>query len=75
MRLGPPGTGVGARALGMGGAYTGVASDYSAIYWNPAGLAQMQYSEFSAGLSYLEHEGQQHVLRQHARAIPTPVPR
>jgi long-subunit fatty acid transport protein len=53
LRLGLSGPGVGARALSMGGAYTGVASDYSAIYWNPAGLAQMQYSEFSAGLSYL----------------------
>ena len=53
LRLGMSGTGVGARALSMGGAYTGVANDYSAIYWNPAGLAQMQYSEFSAGLSYL----------------------
>jgi long-subunit fatty acid transport protein len=53
LRLGLSGTGVGARALAMGGAYTGIASDYSAIYWNPAGLAQMQYSEFTAGLSYL----------------------
>lgn len=53
LRLGSSGIGVGARAIAMGGAYTGVASDYSAIYWNPAGLAQMQYSEFSAGLSYL----------------------
>src|SRR5512136_2646810 len=53
LRLSMSGFGVGARALGMGGAYTGVASDYSAIYWNPAGLAQMTRAEFSAGLSYL----------------------
>jgi len=53
LRLSMPGFGVGARALGMGGAYTGVASDYSAIYWNPAGLAQLTRAEFSAGLSYL----------------------
>lgn len=33
--------GLGARALGMGGAYTGVADDASAAYWNPAGLAQI----------------------------------
>jgi long-subunit fatty acid transport protein len=53
LRLSMPGFGVGARAVGLGGAYTGVASDYSAIYWNPAGLAQMTRAEFSAGLSYL----------------------
>ncbi len=31
--------GVGARAMAMGGAYTGVANDASATYWNPAGWA------------------------------------
>jgi len=31
--------GVGARALGMGGAYTAVANDVNSIAWNPAGLA------------------------------------
>jgi hypothetical protein len=53
LRLGTPGYGVGGRALGMGNAYSGVASDYSALFWNPAGLAQMRYGEFSFGLSYL----------------------
>jgi long-subunit fatty acid transport protein len=52
LRLGQTGFGVGARALGMGNAYTGVASDYSAIYWNPAGLSQAQHAEFSIGMSY-----------------------
>jgi hypothetical protein len=30
---------LGARAAGMGGAYTGVADDHTAFYWNPAGIA------------------------------------
>ena len=29
----------GSRALGMGGAFVGVADDPTAVYWNPAGLA------------------------------------
>ena len=53
LRLSTPGFGVGARSLGMGNAYTGVANDFSALYWNPAGLAQMRYGEFSFGLSQL----------------------
>jgi hypothetical protein len=32
---------VGARAAGMGGAYSAIAEEASAIYWNPAGLVQI----------------------------------
>jgi hypothetical protein len=53
LRLATPSYGVGSRALGMGNAYTGVASDYSALSWNPAGLAQLHDGEFSFGLSQL----------------------
>ena len=35
------GLGIGARAIGMGGAFTAVADDASTIFWNPAGLAQI----------------------------------
>ncbi len=55
IRLGQFGSGVGARALGMGDAYTGVASDYSAVYWNPAGLTQALHGEFFLGMSYLNN--------------------
>ena len=30
---------VGTKATSMGGAFVGLANDYTAIYWNPAGLA------------------------------------
>lgn len=37
--------GVGSRAIGMGGAFTALANDASAIYWNPAGLAWLRNGE------------------------------
>ncbi len=40
--------GVGARALGMGGAYTALADDANSLYWNPAGLAKLEKREFTA---------------------------
>lgn len=36
---------VGARALGMGGAFVALANDASAMYWNPGGLAQLTGTE------------------------------
>jgi hypothetical protein len=41
-------TGQGARAMGMGGAFIGIADDATAISWNPAGLAQLDRPELSA---------------------------
>src|SRR5690348_6057370 len=34
--------GMGARAESMGGAFVGLADDWTAIYWNPAGLASLK---------------------------------
>ncbi len=39
---------VGARAVGMGGAYTAMADDATALYWNPAGIAKID--NFAANL-------------------------
>jgi len=38
--------GVGGRALAMGEAYSAVANDASAIFWNPAGIANVKENDF-----------------------------
>ncbi len=44
----------GARATGMGGAFTGLADDEQAIFYNPAGLAGITRPTFHAGSVLLE---------------------
>jgi len=39
--------GLGARPVAMGSVYTGIADDVNAIYWNPAGLAQISGKELT----------------------------
>jgi long-chain fatty acid transport protein len=46
-------SGIGAKAISMGGAFRGLADDWSAAYWNPAGLAQLENSELGVSLSIL----------------------
>jgi len=50
--------GIGPRAIAMGAAFTSVANDASAMYWNPAGIAQIKnyqaiftYTKMFAGLN------------------------
>lgn len=38
--------GFGARASAMGGAFVGLADDYTAVFWNPAGLALIKMPTF-----------------------------
>jgi long-chain fatty acid transport protein len=38
-------SGLGARALAMGGAFVGLADDFSAVFWNPAGIAMFDRKE------------------------------
>ncbi|NNF04065.1 MAG: PorV/PorQ family protein [Rhodothermales bacterium] len=51
--------GVGARAISLGGAFVAEASDLSALYWNPAGLAhlngsalQLSHTQYLADIQY-----------------------
>jgi long-subunit fatty acid transport protein len=53
LRYSQLGLGVSARQLGMGNATVGGVNDYSALFWNPAGLALERNFEFSFGLSSL----------------------
>ena len=46
--------GLGARTMGMGGAFLAVADDFTTLYWNPAGLAQIRKFELFGSLSHSE---------------------
>ncbi len=54
LRISQPGSVVSARSAAMGNAFTGLADDFSALYWNPAGLGQLRSPEFSLGMTYLK---------------------
>ncbi len=45
--------GVGARAMGMGRAFTAIANDASSAYWNPAGLGMLTMTEVMGNVSIL----------------------
>lgn len=47
--------GIGGRALGLGSAYAALANDVTAGYWNPAGLARIDYPQIA--LSHDERFG------------------
>jgi long-chain fatty acid transport protein len=52
------GPGLGARGIGMGGAFIGLADEWTAVYWNPAGLAQLEGAGFGLDVSRLYISGQ-----------------
>jgi len=45
--------GVGARAMGMGGAQIGASEDVSAVIYNPAALTRIKLMQFQLGLDFL----------------------
>lgn len=50
--------GPGSRAMALGGAYSALAEDFTAVYWNPAGLAQIRKMEFYGALSHFSVNNQ-----------------
>ncbi|MFH1958040.1 MAG: PorV/PorQ family protein [bacterium] len=61
--------GIGARAVGMGGAFSAISDDVSSVYWNPAGLGQLtrkeasfMHNEWVEGISY-DYIGYAHPLK------------
>ena len=61
--------GVGERAAGMGEAYTALAQDATALYWNPAGLARLGTTQI-----HLMHNEWLQSLRQEFAGVGHPTP-
>lgn len=51
-------SGMGARAIGLGGGFRGVADDYTSIYWNPAGLAFSTHNSIALGMFAIIPKGE-----------------
>jgi hypothetical protein len=60
--------GVGARALGMGGAYAAVGNDITSSYWNPSSLTQINYPQLA--FMHSEHLGNLANYNYAAIALP-----
>lgn len=55
-RLSESGVVLGARALGMGNAYTAAGNDFSSTLFNPAGLALIKKAELYTGFNYNNYD-------------------
>src|SRR5688500_20291707 len=65
---------IGSRALGMGGAFVAVASDSSATWWNPAGIAAGPFVDIALARSITERAAELPASRDRVSsfAIATP---
>jgi hypothetical protein len=65
---------VGSRALGMGGAFVAVASDSSATWWNPAGLAAGPFLDLALARGMTERIGELPARRDTASGFSLGTP-
>lgn len=72
----PVAIGAGARALGMGGAFSAIADDATASTWNPAGLTQCEQPELAASFGWWqtsvtidERESEQSLRPEHVSIL------
>ncbi len=61
--------GFGARPVGLGSAFTGVADDEHSVYWNPAGLASI-----SNYMTSFTHTNQLRLVEYNYMALASPIP-
>ena len=59
--------GMSPRAIGMGNAYSAVADDFSAAYYNPAGLAQIRHHQLFLGYLYGQPRLKQYLPGENGR--------
>ncbi len=57
-------SGIGARAMGMGGAYVTVSDGFSGLFWNPAGLARARQGSISWGMSHDRYRNESQFFSQ-----------
>lgn len=65
---------VGSRAMGMGGAFVAVASDSSATWWNPAGLASGPFVDVAVGRATAERREGLPAARDHVTWFAAAMP-
>ncbi len=65
--------GTGVKSLSMGGAYSAVADDPSAVYWNPAGIAQIRKIKLDFNHSFLYNNMASYDVVTYCQPLPNSV--